>query len=61
MRYRTRSCQYLALLPALLTQVGVIRDGVPIAHGEMRNRLRRRSSRSRSYYSTNPHTGVWSW
>jgi Zn-dependent M16 (insulinase) family peptidase len=49
--------QYLALLPALLTQVGVIRDGVPIPHGEMRNRLRQEILSLNAYYSTNPHTG----
>jgi hypothetical protein len=48
---------YLALLPALLTQVGVIRDGVPVPHGEMRDRLRREILSLTSYYSTNAHTG----
>jgi Zn-dependent M16 (insulinase) family peptidase len=48
---------YLALLPALLTEVGVIRDGVPIPHGEMRNRLRREILSLTAYFSTNPHTG----
>jgi Zn-dependent M16 (insulinase) family peptidase len=48
---------YLSLLPALLTQVGVIRDGIPIPHGEMRNRLRQEILSLNSYYSTNPTTG----
>jgi hypothetical protein len=48
---------YLALLPALMTEVGVIRDGVPIPHGEMRNRLRREVLSLNAYYSANPHTG----
>jgi len=48
---------YLALLPALLTDVGVIRDGVPIPHTEMRNRLRREILSLTAYYSTNPHSG----
>jgi Zn-dependent M16 (insulinase) family peptidase len=48
---------YLALLPALLTEVGVIRDGVPIPHGEMRNRLRREILALNAYFSTNPHAG----
>lgn len=48
---------YLALLPALLTEVGVIRDGVPVPHGEMRNRLRREVLSLTAYYSANPHAG----
>lgn len=48
---------YLALLPDLLTEVGVIRDGVPVPHGEMRNRLRREVLSLDAYYSTSPHAG----
>jgi Zn-dependent M16 (insulinase) family peptidase len=48
---------YLALLPALLTEVGVIRDGVPVPYGEMRDRLRREVLSLSAYYSTNPHAG----
>jgi Zn-dependent M16 (insulinase) family peptidase len=32
---------YLALLPELLRQVGVVRDGVPVPYDEMNDRLRR--------------------
>jgi hypothetical protein len=48
---------YLALLPSLLTQVGVIRDGVAIPFTEMRNRLREEILALNASYSTNPHTG----
>jgi hypothetical protein len=48
---------YLALLPSLLTQAGVIRDGVPIPFTEMRNRLREEVLSLNASYSTNPHTG----
>jgi hypothetical protein len=48
---------YLAPLPALLTEVGVIRNGAPITHGEMRNRMRREILSLNAYFSANPHTG----
>lgn len=44
---------YLSMLPALLTQVGVIRDGKPVSYEEMSEMLRREILELRAYYSTN--------
>ncbi len=47
----------LSLLPALMTQVGVIENGVPVSHEEMAKRLRREILSLDAYFSTNHRTG----
>ncbi|MEW5874518.1 MAG: hypothetical protein AB1752_04975 [Candidatus Zixiibacteriota bacterium] len=47
---------YVAALPTLLTDVGVIWDGRPIPYDEMAERIRREILELRAYYSTNPRT-----
>jgi Zn-dependent M16 (insulinase) family peptidase len=44
---------YLSILPALLTRVGVIRDGKPISYEEMSEALRNEILSLNSYFSTN--------
>ncbi|HVF87931.1 MAG TPA: hypothetical protein VM866_10085 [Pyrinomonadaceae bacterium] len=48
---------YLSMLPALLTQVGVIKDGQPISFEQMSEILRREILALNAYFSTNFHTG----
>jgi Zn-dependent M16 (insulinase) family peptidase len=48
---------YLALLPALLTRVGVIDNGKPVSYEEMSERLRREILSLNATYSTNYRTG----
>jgi hypothetical protein len=48
---------YLAALPPLLTQVGVVRDGVPVPHTAMRDRLRLEILSLNAYFATSPHAG----
>lgn len=48
---------YLAILPTLLTQVGVVREGTPIPFGEMREALRREILDLSASYSGNVRTG----
>jgi Zn-dependent M16 (insulinase) family peptidase len=48
---------YLAVLPALLTQTGVIRDGVPVSFNDMREALRHEVLGLNAYFSANPRTG----
>jgi DNA-binding transcriptional MerR regulator len=52
-----RDLVYLTVLPTLLTEVGVIEDGVPISHGEMRERLRREILSLNAYFSVNAESG----
>jgi len=47
---------YAAALPLLLTEVGVIRDGTPIAYDEMKEAIRREILYLRAYYDVNPLT-----
>ena len=48
---------YLSMLPALLTQVGVIKDGKPISYEEMSEMLRKEILSLNGYFSTNFRTG----
>ena len=48
---------YLSALPALLTQVGVVRDGRAIPFEQMSEMLRKEILSLNSYYSTNFKTG----
>ncbi|HVF56387.1 MAG TPA: hypothetical protein VM934_09570 [Pyrinomonadaceae bacterium] len=47
---------YLSMLPALLTQVGVIKDGKPVSYEEMSELMRREILDLRAYFSTNFRT-----
>lgn len=47
---------YLSILPALLTEVGVIQDGTPVSYEQMRAMLRREILGLDAYYSTNFRT-----
>ncbi|MCX5745709.1 MAG: hypothetical protein NT062_24805, partial [Proteobacteria bacterium] len=47
---------YLALLPTLLTDVGVIEDGKPVAADEVRERLRKEILELSVQYATSPRT-----
>jgi Zn-dependent M16 (insulinase) family peptidase len=47
---------YLSMLPALLTQVGVIKDGKPISYEEMSEMLRKEILSLGAYFSTNFRT-----
>jgi Zn-dependent M16 (insulinase) family peptidase len=47
----------VALLPSLIRDVGVVRDGVPIAYDEVRDRLRREVLNVAVYLSTSFSTG----
>lgn len=47
---------YVAALPRLLTDVGVIWDGRPVPYDEMTERIRREILQLFAYYSTNPRT-----
>lgn len=51
------SLRYLSLLPDLLTSVGVIDKGQPIAYEEMSERLRREILALNAGFSTNSRTG----
>ncbi|MBA3242050.1 MAG: hypothetical protein H0T60_12555 [Acidobacteria bacterium] len=44
---------YLSMLPALLTQVGVIKDGKPVSFEEMSEMLRKEILALNAYFSTN--------
>ncbi|MBM3318880.1 MAG: hypothetical protein FJY75_13615, partial [Candidatus Eisenbacteria bacterium] len=48
---------YAPLLPALLTDIGVLRDGEPVTYDEMRARLRREVLGLSAAYAANPETG----
>jgi len=48
--------RYLALLPNLLTRVGVIENGKPVSFDEMTERLRNEILSLNASYSTNPRT-----
>jgi Zn-dependent M16 (insulinase) family peptidase len=48
--------RYLALLPNLLTRVGVIENGKPVSFDEMTERLRNEILSLNANYSTNPRT-----
>jgi hypothetical protein len=48
---------YLAVLPALLTQTGVVRAGVPVSFNDMREALRREVLALNAYFSANAGTG----
>ena len=48
---------YLAALPTLMSDAGVIEDGKPIAADEMRERMRKEILELSAYYTSNPHTG----
>lgn len=47
---------YVAALPTLLTEVGVIKDGRPVAYDEMKEQLRRQILNMSTYYSVNDRT-----
>lgn len=47
---------FLAALPALLTEVGIIEDGTPVGYAEMSERLRREILNLEAYYSSNSLT-----
>lgn len=47
---------YVPAVPLLLTEVGVIRDGKPMAFDEMKEALRREVLNLNAYYDTNPRT-----
>lgn len=47
---------YTAALPNMLMDVGIIRDGLPIAYDQMREQMRREILELNVYYSTNPKT-----
>ena len=47
---------YTAALPTLLSDVGIIRDGHPVAYDQMREQMRREILELNVYYSTNPRT-----
>jgi len=44
---------YLSMMPALLTQTGVIKDGKPVSYEEMSEMLRKEILSLNSYFSTN--------
>lgn len=48
---------YLSAMPALLTQVGVVKDGKPIPFEQMSEMLRKEILALNSYFSTNFRTG----
>jgi hypothetical protein len=48
---------YLAILPQLLTRVGVIENGKPVSYAEMTERIRNEITGLTSDFSTNPKTG----
>jgi Zn-dependent M16 (insulinase) family peptidase len=47
---------FLSMLPALLTQVGVVRDGKPVSYEEMSELLRKEILALNAYFSTNFRT-----
>ncbi len=47
---------YTAALPTLLYDVGVVRDGQPVAYDQMREQIRREILELSVYYSSNPRT-----
>ncbi len=47
---------YVSAIPVLLTEVGVIKDGVPLAYDEMIERIRREILSLETYYSANSRT-----
>lgn len=47
---------YTAALPTLMFDVGIVRDGQPIAYDQMREQLRRDILELNVYYSSNPRT-----
>ena len=52
-----RDLVYLSLMPGLLTQTGVIEDGVPVPYERMSERLRREILNLNAGFSTNARTG----
>ncbi len=48
---------YLSILPALLTEVGVIEEGTAVSYEEMSERLRQEILGLDAYYSSTPRTG----
>jgi Zn-dependent M16 (insulinase) family peptidase len=48
---------YLSAMPALLTQTGVVRDGVPVPFEQMSEMLRKEILSLNAYFSTNFRTG----
>jgi Zn-dependent M16 (insulinase) family peptidase len=48
---------YLAILPQLLTRVGVIENGKPVSYAEMSERIRNEITSLTSDFSSNPKTG----
>jgi Zn-dependent M16 (insulinase) family peptidase len=48
---------YLAALPSLLADAGVIEDGKPISAEDMRERMRKEILELSIHYAANPHTG----
>lgn len=53
----TESLPYLSMLSALLTDVGVIRDGTPVSHEEMSEAIRAEIGGLNAYISSNYRTG----
>jgi Zn-dependent M16 (insulinase) family peptidase len=51
-----RYLQYVAALPLMISEVGVIEDGVPISYDEMRERMRQEILYAHASYSTSPTT-----
>jgi Zn-dependent M16 (insulinase) family peptidase len=47
---------YTAALPTLLSDVGIVRDGQPIAYDQVRDQIRRDILELSAYYSSNPRT-----
>ncbi len=52
-----RSMVYLSILPDLLTDVGVIRNGKPVSYEQMTEQIRNEILSLTSYFSTNTFTG----
>ncbi|HYE79902.1 MAG TPA: hypothetical protein VEI97_18110, partial [bacterium] len=48
---------YLSMLPALVSQVGVIKDGQPVSYEQMSEMLRKEILALNAYFSTNFKTG----
>ncbi len=54
---RQEDLVYLALLPTMMTQVGVIENGKPVSYEEMSERLRKEILGLNASFSTNARTG----
>ena len=48
---------YVPLLPDIITDIGVVRDGKPVPYAEMQKRLQNEVLSFSSYIDCNPHTG----